>query len=127
MTSRSLLRERATVQVDMARAENLVRSSRAYLHETVASFWRQAEAGVTPTLQERALLRGAVVHASESAAQAVDLMYNAGGATSLFETCHLERCFRDIHALTQQITVASHNLETVGRVLLGLDADEVLI
>jgi hypothetical protein len=33
----------------------------------------------------------------------------------------LERCFRDVHAATQHIAVATSNYELAGRVLLGLD------
>jgi hypothetical protein len=35
----------------------------------------------------------------------------------------LQRQFRDIHVATQHIMVAPSTLETVGRLLLGVDAD----
>lgn len=125
--SRGLLRERATVQIDLARAEAMLGSARGYLHQVVGETWANTEAGRDISLRERATVRGAVVHAAETAAKVVDLMYNAGGATSIFETSVLERCFRDIHALTQQITMSPENFATVGRVYLGMEPDAYLL
>jgi hypothetical protein len=58
-----------------------------------------------------------------STAQAADLVYLTGGATSLYATCPIERAFRDIHAATQHISVHPRMLETTGRVLFGLDVE----
>jgi hypothetical protein len=54
------------------------------------------------------------------AAQAVDLRYNAGGATSIYAASPLERCFHDVHMLTANITVQTPVYELAGRVLPGL-------
>ena len=116
-----LLRERAGVPTDLARAETMLRSARAYLHAMVRSLWVDAERGRETPVEERALLRAAVVHAAETSARVVDLMYNAGGASSIYESCLLERCFRDVHTVTQQVMLAPQQWETAGRVLLGMD------
>ena len=119
--SRDLLRERITVQADVARAEAMLRSARAFLHEMVNSLWSDAEQRRQTPDEDRALLRAAIVNAATTSAQVVDLMYNAGGGTSIHETSPLERCFRDVHAVTQQIMLAPERLEAAGRVLLGMD------
>ncbi len=119
--SRDLLRERVAVQADVARAETMLRAARLHLHQLVDEVWVNAELRRETTLEQRALLRAAVVHAATTSAQVVDLMYNAGGATSIQESCALERCFRDVHAATQQIMLAPPNLEVAGRILLGLE------
>jgi alkylation response protein AidB-like acyl-CoA dehydrogenase len=69
------------------------------------------------------MLRLAATHATTSAAAAVDLMYTAGGGTSIYARSALQRCFRDVHVATQHLMVAGPTYELVGRVLLGLETD----
>ncbi len=121
--SRRRLAERAMVQVDVARAEALVLSGRAFLFEAIAQAWDAARAtGRIPT-EQRARLRLAATNATTSAAQATDLMYTAGGGSSIYASNALQRCFRDVHVATQHLMVSSSTLELAGRILLGLETD----
>ena len=115
------LRDTPAVQGDVGRAESLLRSARAFLLETAQEAWDEIEAGGPDSLRMRALLRLANAQAAVSSAQVVDLMYNAGGGSSVYESGRLERCFRDIHAATQHRAVSAGNYELAGSVLLGLD------
>jgi alkylation response protein AidB-like acyl-CoA dehydrogenase len=119
--SQSLLRDRAAVQADVARAEALVRSARAFVFESLADAFATVEAGNEVTLQQRAIIRTAGTHATISAAQAVDLMYNAGGASSIYASSPLERAFRDVHTATQHAMVSPAIFEPAGKVFLGMD------
>ncbi|HLZ69515.1 MAG TPA: acyl-CoA dehydrogenase family protein [Dehalococcoidia bacterium] len=117
----SLLRERAAVQADVARAEALLRSARAFRTEALGDAWRAANAGVELAAERRALVLLAAANAATASAQAVDLMYNAGGASSIYETSPLERCFRDVHVATQHYMLGPLSLELAGKALLGFD------
>jgi alkylation response protein AidB-like acyl-CoA dehydrogenase len=120
--SQAVLREKPLAQADVARAEALVRSGRAYLFDELGAVWEGLLAGRPATLQSRAQVRLAACQATHDAIPAVDLMFALGGGTALFEDNRLERCFRDVHAAGQHVAVATmSNFEPVGRVLLGLD------
>jgi alkylation response protein AidB-like acyl-CoA dehydrogenase len=121
-TSQSLNQDRGA-QTRLAQAEALVSSARLFLFDTVERVWHEVLTGREVTVEDRVLGRLASWHAVTSACQAVDLLYLTGGATSLYESCPIERAFRDVHAITQHIGVHPRLLETAGRVLFGLGPD----
>ena len=118
---------RSAVQTDVARARAMVRGARALLLDGVDQAWQSAPKGDAIRVEERALVRLAATHATRSCAEAVDLMYEAGGGSSIYESCVLQRLFRDIHVATQHAMVAPPTLELVGRVLLGVPAETELL
>jgi alkylation response protein AidB-like acyl-CoA dehydrogenase len=118
--SPSLLRDRPSAQYDLAKAEALVESCRDYLFAAVEEMWACVLEGREVELPLRAKVRRAQTHAAESAAQAVGLLSRAAGGSSLYESCPLERAFRDVNAVLAHITVQRGMLEDAGRVSLGL-------
>ena len=68
-------------------------------------------------------LRMASTHAIHRARDAVDFAYNAAGTTAIFESHPLERRFRDMHTVTQQLQGRLSHFETVGAYLLGGEPD----
>jgi Acyl-CoA dehydrogenases len=121
--TRQPMSEDRGAQTRLSQAEALVDAARLYLYDTVDRIWQDVLAGREVSIEARARVRLASWHAVASACQAVDLVYLSGGATSLYATCPLERAFRDVHAFTQHIGVQPRVLETVGRVLYGLEPD----
>lgn len=125
--SRSKLAKRSRVQSDLAEAEAMLRSARAFLFEATAAAWDSASSAGEIPLEERTDLRLAASHAVRAAAGAVDLMYNAGGGSAVFRTSPLQRCFRDVHVATQHMMVSPTTFELTGRLLLGLDTDTAML
>ena len=121
--SSRLLAERPVVQMQVAKAEAAWRSSRALVREVVEEAWQAASAdgGVGP--EHRRRVRLAAANAASRAAEAVDLMYHAGGGSSIHESSALQRVFRDVHVLTQHGIVAERIYEPIGRMALGLPTD----
>ena len=122
-----MLRDTADAQARVSQAESLVRSARLFLFDSVERLWERLLATGEITMEARANVRLAASHAVASAVQAVDLMYVAGGASSMYTGCPLERAFRDVHAMTLHIGVHPRVMQTTGRVLFGLEADNPLL
>jgi indole-3-acetate monooxygenase len=120
------LAERLTIQAETARAEAAYQAARAWLYQSVAESWEVAQAGGEFSVTQLALLRLARTHAVTASVEAVDRMYTAAGGTSVYTRNPLERCFRDIHTLTQHTSMNPANYEVSGRVLLGLAPDRPL-
>lgn len=116
----STLRDKTTVQAQVARAEALVRSARAFLFETAASIWETMSAGDPLSEEQETLVHLACPHAAAACAEAVGIVYTLGGATSVYATSKLERCFRDVHVVTQHIAVSPQWYERTGQHFLGM-------
>lgn len=121
--SSTTLRERASAQSKVGRAEGLVRSARAYLYDRVSYAWDHALAGTVPTLDDKAEFLLASVQAQDAAVRATDMMYAAAGASAIYKRNRLEQLFRDVHVLRQHGFLSESRFETVGQVALGLDPD----
>jgi alkylation response protein AidB-like acyl-CoA dehydrogenase len=78
----------------------------------------------TLSLDQRATLRIATTHAIRLAIQVVDTVYNAAGATAVYEGHPLQRAFQDMHVISQHTQARRTHYEFVGRHWLGLPIDE---
>jgi alkylation response protein AidB-like acyl-CoA dehydrogenase len=119
--SATTLRERPLAQYELGRAEGLLRGGSALLYNTVDELVATVECGEEVSMALRGRVRLAGTFATDSAAQAVEICYRLGGGTSNYETSALQRCMRDMHAITQHFIVASSNYEIVGRIMMGLE------
>jgi alkylation response protein AidB-like acyl-CoA dehydrogenase len=120
---KSPLRDNAVVQSNLALAEAGLRAGRAYLLQSMAETWKDLCAGAIITVEQRVIIRMASTHAIHKACEAVDFAYHAAGASAIFESHPLERRFRDIHTVTQQLQGRLSHFETVGAWMMGADAD----
>jgi alkylation response protein AidB-like acyl-CoA dehydrogenase len=120
----ALLRDQSMVQVQVGQAEAALRSGRAFLTESVRDIWATVAANGTPTLDHRATLRLATTHGIRLAAQVIDTVYNAAGATAAYDDHPIQRHFQDIHVITQHLQGRLAHYELVGRHTLGLPVDE---
>jgi alkylation response protein AidB-like acyl-CoA dehydrogenase len=118
-----LLAEREVVQAAVARASALIESGSSYLRASMRQLRQAGEDGAAPTVRQRAEARLAAVHATENAAEAVQLCYRSAGSTALYRSSALQRALRDVNAATQHYALAAPGYEMVGRVLFGMPAD----
>jgi len=117
----SLLRDQSWVQDAAGRAEALLGAGRAYRAAVTDDVWNTVVAGGKVSNEQLARCRLGAIVAVDNAMQAADLMYRAGGTTSIERDHLLARCWRDIHAVGQNTTVLPEHYQNAGRVFLGLD------
>jgi alkylation response protein AidB-like acyl-CoA dehydrogenase len=123
VASSAPLKERASAQVQLGRAEANLRSGRRLLRDTLTEAWRRCVGGETHTLEQKADLLLAMAHAMSSAVQAVDLACGIAGTTAFRATNPLERCFRDVQTMRHHVFASEQRYGTFGQVCLGVPPD----
>jgi alkylation response protein AidB-like acyl-CoA dehydrogenase len=113
-------------QFDLATADTDLRAARSLLYEEAAQVWATAAAGDPLTMEQRAHGRAAAVWAVDRAISVVTAAYRAGGGSSLYSDCPLQRRLRDIHALGQHFVVRRDTLITAGAILAGQDVQPMV-
>ncbi len=114
------LAQRPTIQVQIAEAEAALRSARAFIFDAIDAAWDIASAGQKLSLDARRDLRLAAANAVRQSVRAVDLMYEAGGGSAIHAESPLQRCFRDVHVVTQHVMVNASVYEQTGKLFAGI-------
>jgi alkylation response protein AidB-like acyl-CoA dehydrogenase len=123
VTSSGLLKERSSAQVQLGKAEAVLRSGRLLLLDTVNEAWQRCLAGQPHSLEQKADLLLAGSHAMSSAVQAVELACSIAGTTAFRVSSPLERCFRDVQTMRHHVFTNEARYGTFGQVYLGVDPD----
>jgi len=117
------LRDNNVIQSQVARSEARLSAARAFLLGSLEEIWRDVAQSGRLTLDHNTTIRLASTWAIHQAREIVDTAYHAAGATAIFESNPFERRFRDVHTVVQQYQGRQAHFETVGQVLLGLQAE----
>ncbi|NOT53441.1 MAG: hydrolase [Deltaproteobacteria bacterium] len=113
------LAQRPTIQAQVGEAEAVLRSARAFIFDAIDAAWDAAASGKKLSSDLRRDVRLAAAHAVRQSVKAVDLMYEAGGGSAIHAQSPLQRCFRDVHVVTQHVLVNASLYEQTGRLYLG--------
>lgn len=122
LTGRSI-RERQVIQRQVAEADAILKSARAFYYETLQDNWDAAVRGNDITLERKGQMQLATTHANVSAAKAVDLVHEAAGASAIRNQYKFQRYFRDARTMTQHAASSASRYESVGAVMLGVESD----
>jgi alkylation response protein AidB-like acyl-CoA dehydrogenase len=120
--SQTVLADKPIANDKLGRAKALVDSSRVYLRDALARVWGKVVDGDPCTLEDRGELWLAATHAAHRAVEAIELLYVAAGADSVYRRTALDRCLRDARTSAQHICSQELNFEIMGRMLTGRDA-----
>ena len=123
----SSLKESAVFQSQLAVLEARLRASRAYLHTTLTEIWRKVEVTRELPIEERAHLKLATTYVINQGVEIATEAYRAAGETAIFAANSFERRMRDALTASQQTQGRPSNFITIGRVLLGLAPDTILL
>ena len=119
--------QRATVQVELARATAHLNGAFGFLENAIAGCWAEAQGGGEISAKGRASLRLACAHATEIAADVCKTAYTLGGGAAVYSDNKLQRRFRDAHVATQHIATAPAVFELAGRILLDQPVDMAML
>lgn len=121
--ARNTLRNNNVIQREVALAEARLISARRHLLGSLDDITAAVAERGHITLDERMTIRLASTFAIHTALEVVDILYQAAGATAIFDENPFERRFRDIHSVAQQLQGRQVHFETVGQHMMGLDPD----
>ncbi|HEV2548759.1 MAG TPA: acyl-CoA dehydrogenase family protein [Stellaceae bacterium] len=117
------LRNSPAFQSEFGELEAQLRAARAYLMGTLAGVWESVRETGALGLEQRFSMRLAATHTIGEARAVANAAYHHAGATAIFASNPFERRLRDMNAVAQQIQARRSHFETVGKHLLGLEAD----
>lgn len=120
------LRESPVFQTELAQLEARYGAARAYLHKTTEDLFAAVEAaGGDITIDQRARMKLTTTYVINSMFEVTTACYRAAGQTAIFPTNPFERRMRDAMTASQQTQARGTNYITAGRVLLGLEPDNM--
>ena len=121
--ARKTMRDNNVTQAQVGQAQARLLSARGWLLHSLEDITEGVSERGHITLDERMTIRLAATFAIHTALEVVDILYQAAGATAIFDINPFERRFRDIHSVAQQLQGRQQHFETVGQHLMGLKAD----
>jgi len=118
--SSTLLRDRASIQNTVGKAEAIINASRTYVLDSVGAVVDAVTEGKKDPSPETAQARLAITHGIWEAVKAVDMLFHAAGTNAIHQKYPLERFFRDVHVCVQHGAGLLSNFDSVGQAMLGL-------
>lgn len=116
---RARLADDPRIQAGIARSEAKLGAARAYLLDTLADIFAAADDTAPIDVPDRARIRLASSHAIHTSLEVANYAHMTAGVDAIFDRQPLERRFRDIHTLSQQVQSHEGHYEGIGQVLLG--------
>ena len=121
--SRIPLHDREMAQHHVAKARALLDASRVSLETAVSAAYADAERDGRYSEATKMRCQLAACFTAEACAQAVDLVHEIAGSSSIRIGRGIERHHRDIHVLARHASKSTSRYEDVGKMLFGLPPD----
>ena len=121
------LAERPATQAAVATAESSLSAARALYYQAIETAWLASQDGDGVSVEARNRLRLAATHAVRASADVVRDTYDLAGGTAIYDSCPLQRRFRDAYTATAHFQVNEASRELPGRILLDQPADVAML
>ena len=118
-----VLMEQVVAQRDIGMAEAFWKSCFAYLNESTEAMWESVLEERDIPKGRRIDLRLASTHAIRESVRVIQIAYGLCGSNAIFEQTPIQRCFQDVHVISQQIQGRMSHYETAGQHFLGGEPD----
>jgi alkylation response protein AidB-like acyl-CoA dehydrogenase len=122
-TAPATLASRPLAQANLGRAEATVTAGRTSLLHAVRQVWENVQRGQRPNLADHRSLWVAATYAAQAALDATEMLYATAGSTSVYASCPLDRCLRDVRTAVQHVVLQETNFEHFGRGLLAPEGE----
>lgn len=119
ITGAPAMADRGYVQLEVARAETLLRSARAFFYEATEELWSEVKTG-TPNLKTVTAMRLAATNAARSGAEVSRIACGLAGTTSIYTAHNLAQAMCDSLVVAQHAFLSEGTMQSAGRILLGL-------
>ena len=117
------LADNGAIQFEVGECEARLGAARAFLLRELEDVWEDAAARSRVTVEHRMRIRLASTFAIREAKAVGDAVFDAAGATAIFASNGMQRRFRDLHTVAQQLQGRKLHLQTVGAWRLGREPD----
>lgn len=118
------LRDRPYAQTSAAQAEALISTGLAWARELAIEVWTKAEADKPIPADLHARSRLACSTSVQQSIRAIELLSSAAGSTANTSESAFSVLLADARAVAAHFMVAPYQVDTAGRVLLGLESDD---
>ena len=119
ITGAPVMAERGYVQLEVARAEAMLRSARSFFYEATEALWSEVLAG-EPSQRTMTLMRLASSNAARSGAEVARIACCLAGTNAIYTEHNLARAMCDSLVAAQHAFLSEGTLQSAGRILLGL-------
>jgi alkylation response protein AidB-like acyl-CoA dehydrogenase len=117
--SLSPLASKPLAQANLGRADAAITAGRSSLLHAVEHVWEKVQGNQRPTLADHRSLWVAATYAAQSALDATEMVYATAGSSSVYASCPLDRCLRDVRTAVQHVVLQEANFEHLGRELMA--------
>ncbi len=113
------LGDREYVQIELAKAEAKLRSSRAFFYEATDEAWETIQQGDKPSDHQVSMIRLAATNLTHECAEAVRMAYEVTGMTGTYNDHPLSRIMRDSMMCTQHAFMGAVTYKNAGAMFFG--------